>query len=198
MSRREGSWTPSSHQGSELCWDTYIILLYKEETFSTSLLHFIDFWRWECLLCANIYAIWMNKIPALRNSQFHWLISFLKYSNHIYVLRKVDRILFCMHKQLFLLLVEHFMIRVSLVSVLLFTRRIENILVLWETQLPLLSWEKCPNSVDYFMKRHSWIWKMIIEVLCVCSQIQAQAVLRHPQSNRTSLSVDLIRKQIPI
>ena len=158
---------PSSHQGSELCWHTYIILLYKEEIFATSLLHFIDFWRLECPLCTSIYAMWMNKIPALRNSQFHWLIIFKVVKSHMFWGRWTEFCFTCT-RQLFLLLVEHFMFRVSLVSVLLFTRRIENVLVLWETQLTLLSWEKYLNSVDYFMKRQGWIWEMIIEVLCAC------------------------------
>lgn len=181
------SWMPLSHQGPELCWDPYIILLYKEETFSTSLLHFIDFWRLDCPLCANIYAIWMNKISALRNSQSHWLIISKVVTYKLW--GRWTEFCFACTRQLFLLLVEHFIFWVSLVSVLLSTR-IENVLVLWETQLPLLSWKKCPNSVDYFMKRHGWIWEMITEVLCSCYQIQTQAVVRHPQSNRTSLSVD--------
>lgn len=144
----------------QVCWSTYIILLCKEYTFTNGPDFFTILLYWfnkdqSALSVPMFFASWMNNVLTLKELTVP--LSHYLQSSHIFVLRKVGRILSCLPKTAISFTGGALYFQGKPNTYCDFTRRTKYILILWKTQLPLLSWEKCPIFVIHFVERHGWI-----------------------------------------
>lgn len=137
----------------------------------------------------------MNKILALRSSEFHWIIIF-KVATSMFWARWIE-LWFACSGQLFLSLVEDFIFRASLISFVLFTRRTKNVLILWNTAI-IIVLRKVSKFYGLFHEK-AWLdmrndYRDIMWPLSNSDSSSSKT----PTKQQNSVSLDLARKQILI